>query len=65
MLIDVKADKTIKNNFGATPRETVLGDFEQIKPFYEMMIMQLEPMGFKLDLNEVKKARPVIALMLL
>lgn len=64
MLIDAKADKTIKNNFGATPRETVLGDFEQIKPFYEMMIMQLEPMGFKLDLNEVKKARPVIALML-
>lgn len=64
MLIDAKADKTIKNNFGATPRETVLGDFEQIKPFYEMMIMQLEPMGFKLDLNEVKKARPVIAMML-
>jgi hypothetical protein len=64
MLIDAKADKTIKNNFGATPRETVLGDFEQIKPFYEMMMMQLEPMGFKLDLNEVKKARPVIALML-
>jgi hypothetical protein len=64
MLIDAKADKTIKNNFGATPRETVLGDFEQIKPFYEMMILQLEPMGFKLDLNEVKKARPVIALML-
>jgi hypothetical protein len=64
MLIDAKADKTVKNNFGATPRETVLGDFEQIKPFYEMMIQQLEPMGFKLDLNEVEKARPVIALML-
>ncbi|OZV67998.1 ankyrin repeat domain-containing protein [Winogradskyella aurantia] len=64
MLIDANADKTIKNNFGATPRETVLGDFEQIKPFYEMMILQLEPMGFKLDLNEVEKARPVVAMML-
>jgi hypothetical protein len=64
MLIDAKADKTIKNNFGATARETVLGDFAQIKPFYEMIIMQLEPMGFKLDLDEVIKARPVIAIML-
>jgi hypothetical protein len=64
MLIDAKADKTIKNNFGATARETVLGDFAQIKPFYEMIIMQLEPMGFKLDLDEVTKARPVIAIML-
>jgi hypothetical protein len=64
MLIDANADQTIKNNFGATARETVLGDFEQIKPFYEMMITQLAPMGFKLDLNEVEKARPVIALML-
>ncbi len=64
MLIDANADKTIKNNFGATPRETVLGDFAQIKPFYEMIISQLQPMGFKLDLNAVKKARPVIAIML-
>jgi hypothetical protein len=64
MLIDANADKTIKNNFGATPRETVLGDFAEIKPFYEMIISQLAPMGFKLDLNAVKKARPVIAMML-
>lgn len=64
MLLDAKADKTIKNNFGATARETVLGDFEQIKPFYEMLKMQLEPMGFRLDLEDVKKARPVVAMML-
>lgn len=64
LLIDAKADKTIKNNFGATPRETVMGDFAQVKPVYEMMIMQLEPMGFKLDLESLEKARPVISVML-
>jgi len=61
MLLDAKADKTIKNNFGATPRETVLGEFVKVKPIYEMLIQQLKPMGFVLDLNKVKKARPVIA----
>ncbi len=64
MLIDAKADKTIRNNFGATPRETVMGDFAEIKPFYEMITAQLKPMGFVLDLNELKKARPVVAMML-
>jgi len=64
MLIDAKADKTIRNNFGATPRETVMGDFAEIKPFYEMITEQLKPMGFVLDMDELKKARPVVAMML-
>lgn len=64
LLIDAKADKTIKNNYGATPRETVMGDFAQMKPIYEMMIVQLEPMGFNLDLEKLEAARPVIAMML-
>lgn len=64
MLIDVKADKTVRNNFGATPRETVMGDFAEMKPIYEMLKQQLEPIGFVLDMNELKKARPVIAMML-
>lgn len=64
MLLDSGADKTVKNNFGATPRETVLGDFSQIKPIYEMLIKQLQPMGFTLNLEEVERARPVIAMML-
>ncbi len=64
MLIDADADKTLKNNFGATPRETVLGDFNEVKPVYDMIIQQLQPIGFQLDLEAVKKARPVIALML-
>ena len=64
MLIDAKADKTIRNNFGATPRETVMGNFAEIKPYYDMLVQQLKPMGFELDMDELKKARPVIAMML-
>ena len=63
-LIDAKADKTLLNNFGATPRQTVMGPFEEIKPFYDMLKHQLAPMGLQLDLQEVEKTRPVIAMML-
>ena len=64
LLIDAKADKTTKNNFGATPRESVMGPFADMKPFYEMIQQQLSPLGLQLDLNEVEKTRPVIAMML-
>ncbi len=64
MLIDAKADKTIKNNFGATPRETVMVDFSEVKPFYDMIVQQLEPMGFALDMEELQEARPIVAMML-
>ena len=64
LLIDAKADKTTKNNFGATPRESVIGPFADMKPFYEMIQQQLSPLGLQLDLNEVEKTRPVIAMML-
>lgn len=64
LLVDAGADKTLKNSYGMTPRETVLGDFAQVKPVYEMLIAQLQPLGFTLDLEAVKKARPVVAVML-
>ena len=64
LLMDAKADKTILNNYGATPRQTVMGSFEDIKPIYEMMQQQLKPFGLELDLKEVEKTRPVIAMML-
>jgi len=63
-LIDARADKTSLNNFGATARETVMGPFEQVKPIYEMLQQQLGPLGLQLDLTEIEKARPVIAMML-
>lgn len=64
MLIDAGADKTIKNKYEATPRETVAGPFAETKPVYEMILLQLEPFGLKLDLKELEKTRPVIAMML-
>lgn len=64
MLIDAGADKTLKNNFGATPRESVMGPFTEMKPIYEMVAQQLEPIGLKVDIAEIEKTRPVIAMML-
>jgi len=64
LLIDAKADKTVRNNYGATARETAMVDFAQMKPIYDMLIQQLQPMGFTLDLNELQKALPVVAMML-
>ena len=63
-LIDAKADKTAKNNFGMTPRETVMGPFAEIRPIYEMLQQQLGPIGLQIDLTEIEKTRPVIAMML-
>jgi len=64
MLIDAKADKTLKNNYGATPRETVMAPFADMKPIYEMMKLQLEPLGLQLDMNQLEKNLPVVAMML-
>ena len=64
MLIDANADKTVRNNYGATPRETIMGPFAEIKPVYEMMQKQLEPMGLKLDMEQLEKTRPVVSMML-
>ncbi|MDN5215077.1 ankyrin repeat domain-containing protein [Fulvivirgaceae bacterium BMA12] len=64
MLIDAKADKILRNNFGATPRESVMGPFAEIRPIYEMMQQQLGPLGLQLDMSELEKTRPVIAMML-
>lgn len=63
-LIDAQAEKTARNNFGATARETVMGPFDEIKPIYEMLQQQLGPLGLQIDLTEIEKTRPVIAMML-
>ncbi|MGI9530146.1 ankyrin repeat domain-containing protein [Lutimonas sp.] len=63
-LLDAKADKNAKNNFGATPGQSVSGPYAEIKPIYEMLQQQLSPIGLQLDLNEIEKLRPVMAMML-
>ena len=64
LLMDAKADKTAKNNFDMTPRESIMGPFAEIKPIYEMLQQQLGPIGLQIDLTEIEKTRPVIAMML-
>lgn len=64
MLIDAGADKTIINNHGATPRQSVIGPFAEMKPIYEMIQQQMEPLGLKLDLKDLERTRPIIAMML-
>jgi ankyrin repeat protein len=64
LLIDAHADKTLLNNFGATPRETVSGPFSEIEPVYEMIQQQMAPLGLQLNMEQIQKNRPVIAIML-
>ncbi|MBN2774260.1 MAG: ankyrin repeat domain-containing protein [Prolixibacteraceae bacterium] len=64
MLLDAGADKTIKNNHGGTPRESVIVPFTEMKPVYETIQKQLEPFGLKLDLEEIEKTRPFVAMLL-
>ncbi len=64
LLIDANVDKDQRNNFGVTARESVMGPFEQAQPIYAMMQEQLAPFGLQLDMEELKKTRPVIAMML-
>jgi len=64
MLLEAKANKTTLNNYGQTAREVVLVPFEELKPVYDMIQQQLSPFGLELDMEEIKKSRPVVAIML-
>jgi hypothetical protein len=64
MLLDKGADKTIRNNFGATAYESVAPPFAEAKNAYDMMGTILGPAGLKLDYPYIEKTRPEIAAML-
>lgn len=64
MLVEAGADKSVKNNHNATPLQSVIVPFSEMKPVYEMIQKQLEPLGLKLDLKEVEITRPMIAILL-
>jgi hypothetical protein len=64
LLIDAGADKNLRNNHGATPRQSVTVPFADMKPIYGIIQQQLEPLGLKLDMQELEITRPVIAMML-
>ena len=64
MLVEAGADKSVKNNHNATPLQSVIGPFSEMKPVYEMIKKQLEPLGLKIDLKEIEMTRPMIAILL-
>jgi len=58
------ADKSIKNNAGSTALESVLAPFSAVHGIYEYFAKTYEPLGLKLDFEQIKATRPVIAEML-
>lgn len=61
MLLEKGAETSIKNNYGNTAFESVSTTFESVKEVYDQMSRDLGPMGLKLDYDQLKKARPLIA----
>ncbi len=61
VLLEKDADKTIMNNFGSTAFEAVSAPFEDVKIIYDQISKDLGPLGLKLDYEQLKKSRPVIA----
>ncbi len=63
-LLKAGIDKTIKNNAGSTAAESVEVPFEVVKPIYDYFSKIYEPLGLKLDYEQIQSTRPVIAEML-
>jgi len=63
-LLSHGADKNLKNNRGSTALESVAGPFEDVKSIYEYFQNTLEPLGLKLDYEQIKESRPIISKML-
>lgn len=60
-LLENGADPSVKNLAGSTALNAVSSEFSAVKGIYEYFAKTYEPMGMKLDLNEIEKMRPVIA----
>ncbi|GJM09269.1 MAG: hypothetical protein DHS20C11_15450 [Lysobacteraceae bacterium] len=60
-LLQHGVNTTIKNNYGSTAYDSVAAPFDQVKPFYDAIGQSLAPMGLKLDYEQLKTVRPVIA----
>ncbi len=63
-LLKKGADKNLKNNFGSTALESLTTPFENVKPIYDQISKDLGPLGLKLDYEQLKATRPIIAVLL-
>lgn len=64
MLLEKGADKDVRNNFGSTALESVSVPFESLIGIYDQIGKDLGPLGLKLDYDQLKENRPLIAEML-
>ena len=64
-LLAAGADTDIRNNYGATARESVVGPFAEVKVAYDELSKALGPLGLKLDYDYLQTTRPLIAEMIL
>lgn len=60
-LLERGIDKNIENKYGSTALESVSVPFESVKPIYDQFSKDLGPLGLKLNYDQIKKTRPVIA----
>ncbi len=63
-LLDKGANKYLRNNAGRTALDAVVGPFDDVKGIYDHLGRALEPLGLKLDYEQIKMTRPKIAEML-
>lgn len=63
-LLDHGADKNVLNNSETTALESVEGSFDDVKAIYDHIGKALKPLGLRLDYEQIKITRPIIAEML-
>jgi len=63
-LLDHGARKYVRDHAGNTPWEAVSGPFEEVQDIYETLQRGLGPLGFVIDLAEMRRGRPAMAALL-
>jgi hypothetical protein len=63
-LLDNNADVSLRNIYNSTAIESVSVPFDDVKAVYDQMSKDLGPFGFKIDYDELKANRPLIAEMI-
>ena len=63
-LLDNGADRSLKDNEGSTAYDAVAAPFEDVVGLYDGLGQALGPLGFTLDYEHIRAARPAIAEML-
>ncbi|WP_158275706.1 acyltransferase family protein [Marinilabilia rubra] len=61
LLLENGVDQSIANNAGSTAQQSVEAPFEAVKGIYQYFQNTLGPLGLDLNMERIRKTRPVIA----